>query len=39
VKIPGDEIGLKAGLTVEKDFFGNAIVGRPDLGAVEIQTK
>jgi hypothetical protein len=38
-KIPGDEIGLKTGLAVEEDFFGNAIVGSPDLGAVEIQLK
>ncbi len=36
-KLPGDELGLKIGLKVTADFFGNPIVGKPDLGAVEIQ--
>ncbi len=36
-KIPGDEIGLKIGLNVEIDFFGNPISGLPDMGAVEIK--
>lgn len=35
-KIPGDEVGLKMGLAVESDYFGNPIVGRPDVGAVEV---
>ena len=35
-KIPGDEIGLTIGLDVEIDFFGNEIVGLPDIGAIEI---
>ena len=34
-KIPGDAIGLRIGLEVTEDFFGNPIVGLPDLGAVE----
>ena len=36
-KLPHDKIGLKCGLKVDRDFFGNPIIGRPDLGAVEIQ--
>lgn len=35
-KIPGDEIGLDIGLEVERDFFGNPITDRPDLGAIEL---
>lgn len=35
-KLPGDEIGLEIGLAVEQDFFGAPIVGRPDLGAIEL---
>ena len=35
-KLPGDDIGLKVGLKIEKDFFGNPIKGKPDMGAVEI---
>ncbi len=35
-KIPGDDIGLKIGLNVETDFFGNPISGLPDFGAVEM---
>ena len=34
-KIPGDSVGLRIGLEVTEDFFGNPIVGLPDLGAVE----
>ncbi|MCB1119974.1 MAG: right-handed parallel beta-helix repeat-containing protein [Verrucomicrobiae bacterium] len=34
-KIPGDTLGLRIGLEVTEDFFGNPIVGLPDLGAVE----
>lgn len=37
VKLPGDSIGLKIGLEVEKDFFGNPIKGAPDMGAIEMQ--
>lgn len=37
MNIPGDPIGLKIGLEVEKDFFGNPIKGLPDMGAIEIQ--
>ena len=36
-KLAGDEIGLKIGLEVTTDFFGNEIIGMPDLGAVEIR--
>ena len=36
-KLPGDTIGLRLGLEVKQDFFGNPIVGRPDLGAIEIE--
>lgn len=36
-KLPGDNTGLKIGLSVQKDFFGNEITGVPDLGAVEIK--
>jgi hypothetical protein len=35
-KLPDDTIGLKIGLQVGEDFFGNPIVGLPDMGAVEI---
>ncbi|MBK1875892.1 right-handed parallel beta-helix repeat-containing protein [Pelagicoccus mobilis] len=35
-KIPGDEIGVRGGLYVAEDFFGNPILGLPDMGAVEI---
>jgi hypothetical protein len=35
-KIPGDDIGLKIGLNVTSDFFGNPISGLPDFGAVEM---
>ncbi len=35
-KIPGDKIGLIVGLKAEKDILGNDIVGKPDLGAIEV---
>lgn len=35
-KIPGDKTGLKHGLEVKEDFFGNPIKGAADIGAVEI---
>jgi len=31
-----DEIGLRIGLEVKEDFFGNPIVGNPDIGAIEV---
>lgn len=34
--LPGDALGLEVGLTVTEDYFGNPVVGMPDLGAVEI---
>ncbi len=34
--IPGDAIGLLNGLAVSEDYFGNAILGLPDIGAVEV---
>lgn len=34
--LEGDTNGLKIGLKVSKDFFGNPIVGKPDIGAIEI---
>jgi hypothetical protein len=36
-KIPGDKNGVKSGFNVNKDFFGNPIVGIPDLGAIELK--
>jgi hypothetical protein len=39
IEIPlleGDDVGLRIGFKVEEDFFGNPIIGRPDLGAVEL---
>lgn len=35
--LPEDATGLRIGLKVEKDFLGNPITGKPDLGAIEIQ--
>ncbi|MDF7825642.1 right-handed parallel beta-helix repeat-containing protein [Pontiellaceae bacterium B12227] len=34
--IPGDPVGLEVGFAVTEDFFGNPILGQPDIGAVEI---
>jgi hypothetical protein len=34
--LPHDPIGLKVGLPVEEDFFGNPVVGLPDIGAIEM---
>jgi hypothetical protein len=36
-RLEGDETGLRIGLEVKEDFFGNPIAGKPDLGAVELQ--
>ncbi len=35
--IEGDSSGLMTGLKITHDFFGNPIVGKPDIGAIEIQ--
>jgi len=37
--LEGDTTGLFLGLEVHRDFFGNPIVGKPDLGAIEISRK
>lgn len=34
--LPGDGLGLLPGLAVKFDILGNAIVGRPDMGAIEL---
>ena len=34
--LPGDDIGLRIGFEVTEDFFGNPILGQPDMGAIEI---
>ncbi len=34
--LPGDGDGLRIGLEVTEDFFGNPIIGKPDIGAIEI---
>lgn len=34
--LPGDPVGLKIGLEAKVDFFGNPIVGAPDMGAIEM---
>lgn len=35
-KLPDDPIGLQIGLLVDKDILGNAIIGKPNLGAIEV---
>jgi len=35
--IPHDQFGLLGGLKMERDILGQLIVGRPDLGAIEIK--
>lgn len=35
--IEGDSAGLMGGLEVAEDFFGNPIMGNPDIGAIEIR--
>jgi hypothetical protein len=37
--LEGDPIGLRQGLKADCDFFGNPIVGKPDLGAIETSRK
>ena len=34
--LPDDKVGLRIGLDVTVDFFGNPVVGAPDLGAIEL---
>lgn len=34
--IPGDKNGLIVGLKADKDILGNPIVGKPDMGAIEL---
>lgn len=36
-KITNDNIGLTIGLKAEFDILGNKIIGKPDIGAIEIQ--
>ena len=36
-RIPLDKIGLTIGLKVQYDFLGRKIVGKPDLGAIEVK--
>ena len=36
-KLPGDSIGLRRGLKVEKDILGNPVTGKPDVGAIEMK--
>ena len=36
-KINGDSIGLFIGLKAEYDILGNKIIGKPDMGAIEIK--
>ena len=38
-KLPGDDKGLSVGLTVQTDFFGNPITGKPDIGAIELNVE
>ncbi len=35
--LPDDKVGLRGGLEVRADYFGNPVVGAPDLGAVELR--
>ncbi|MFT5296851.1 MAG: hypothetical protein ACI9YH_002874 [Colwellia sp.] len=35
--LPFDKIGLTLGLTVSKDILGNKIMGKPDMGAIEME--
>jgi len=36
-RLPNDSVGLRMGLMVDVDFFGNPINGQPDMGAIEVQ--
>jgi hypothetical protein len=33
--LPDDNAGVAGGFTVTKDYFGNPIIGQPDIGAIE----
>lgn len=35
-KLPGDPIGLRIGLDVRSDYFGNPVKRQPDMGAIEL---
>jgi hypothetical protein len=35
--LPGDEVGLTLGLRPPHDILGQALVGPPDLGAIELR--
>lgn len=35
--LPGDIKGIEGGVQVKYDFFGKPIVGKPDMGAIELQ--
>lgn len=35
-KLPGDSTGLRIGLDVASDYFGNPVKGLPDMGAIEL---
>lgn len=35
--LPGDSIGLRLGLLPSTDILGNPIIGKPDLGAIELR--
>ena len=37
--IPGDAMGVAGGFAVSEDFFGNPIVGQPDMGAIEVESE
>jgi hypothetical protein len=36
-KLKGDDSGLISGMAVTEDFLGNPIVGKPDIGAIEVR--
>lgn len=36
-EIEGDAVGIRIGLKMAHDILGNRIIGKPDLGAIEIQ--
>lgn len=38
-KIPNDKKGLRVGLKVSHDILGNEIIGKPDMGAIEMPIK
>jgi len=34
--LPGDDVGVEAGLKVTEDYLGSPIIGPPDMGAFEM---